>query len=440
MGVSSVEGCGATFYFELPLFEKDPSPPSIFEYENAQQISNTDALSVPCLRQTISMESDLCNQPSPPSSPRAIHRLQSTLPPASSSLIELADCTEMDIEAQSFSMPRPRSSRNLGGSLSTSASRPSSASISASAQAAAARTWSLILSSFRFNSNPSSVYAAPGAGAGSGSMGGSGNGGGEGFLDGSHEGLPLPVGEDNFCTPPPHRDSRITTANTTSHASVGHPSISHQKSRGSFIEARRQSAVRHVDRLELSSITDHDAKHSETASEPRPQGQIQQQPQSQPQQIVRPQSRSGKRTLRFLIVDDTMPTRKVMKRLLTDMGHSVDEAADGLLCLRKLGIASQTSGNLLQENSSQSAATNIESFDVILMDDSMPHLTGPEATAAIRAAGYKGLIFGVTGNSYSDQVEFFKAQGADMVFSKPMDMRELEKAVQQRIKKSELEK
>jgi CheY-like chemotaxis protein len=73
-------------------------------------------------------------------------------------------------------------------------------------------------------------------------------------------------------------------------------------------------------------------------------------------------------------------------------------------------------------------------FDVILMDDNMPNLSGPEATAAIRAAGYGGLIFGVTGNSFTDQMENFKSKGADLVFTKPLNMTELYEAIKIKLK------
>ena len=68
-------------------------------------------------------------------------------------------------------------------------------------------------------------------------------------------------------------------------------------------------------------------------------------------------------------------------------------------------------------------------FDIVLMDDNMPNLSGPEATAAIRAAGYTGLIFGVTGNTFDDQIADFKSKGADMVFAKPLNMKELHEAI-----------
>jgi CheY-like chemotaxis protein len=37
----------------------------------------------------------------------------------------------------------------------------------------------------------------------------------------------------------------------------------------------------------------------------------------------------AKKSLRFMIVDDTATTRKLLRRMLTDAGHHVDEAADG---------------------------------------------------------------------------------------------------------------
>ena len=37
----------------------------------------------------------------------------------------------------------------------------------------------------------------------------------------------------------------------------------------------------------------------------------------------------ARKSLRFMIVDDTATTRKLLRRMLTDAGHHVDEAADG---------------------------------------------------------------------------------------------------------------
>ena len=96
-----------------------------------------------------------------------------------------------------------------------------------------------------------------------------------------------------------------------------------------------------------------------------------------------------------------------------------------LAFLRKMGVVVDSSMKPIDSSHKLSNA-----YDIILMDDNMPNLSGPEATAAIRAAGYTGLIFGVTGNTFDDQIKDFTSKGADMVFAKPLNMRELQEAIQ----------
>ena len=63
----------------------------------------------------------------------------------------------------------------------------------------------------------------------------------------------------------------------------------------------------------------------------------------------------------------------------------------------------------------------IDTFDAILMDSVMPIMTGPEATARIRALGYTGLILGVTGNALPEDIEHFTKCGANAVLTKPVN-------------------
>lgn len=63
----------------------------------------------------------------------------------------------------------------------------------------------------------------------------------------------------------------------------------------------------------------------------------------------------------------------------------------------------------------------------------MPLMCGPDATAAARAAGYNGLIFGLTGNTHSSLIENFTAKGADLVFTKPLDLERLQEAIKSRL-------
>jgi CheY-like chemotaxis protein len=51
----------------------------------------------------------------------------------------------------------------------------------------------------------------------------------------------------------------------------------------------------------------------------------------------------------------------------------------------------------------------------------MPNMNGPEATNQIRKLGYKGPIFGVTGNALPSDMEIFIKAGASKVLIKPVD-------------------
>ena len=58
-------------------------------------------------------------------------------------------------------------------------------------------------------------------------------------------------------------------------------------------------------------------------------------------------------------------------------------------------------------------------------------MDGPTATRAIRALGYTGLVFGVTGNALPSDVELFVRSGATAVLPKPLDMVRFRAALQQ---------
>ena len=55
------------------------------------------------------------------------------------------------------------------------------------------------------------------------------------------------------------------------------------------------------------------------------------------------------------------------------------------------------------------------------MDFVMPNMDGPTATKAIRHLGYRGPIFGVTGNALDSDVNYFVRSGANGVLAKPFD-------------------
>lgn len=56
------------------------------------------------------------------------------------------------------------------------------------------------------------------------------------------------------------------------------------------------------------------------------------------------------------------------------------------------------------------------------MDNSMPFMDGTTATQLIRQLGYKGKMFGITGNAFQSDIEDFLAHGVDEVLIKPVSL------------------
>jgi CheY-like chemotaxis protein len=75
------------------------------------------------------------------------------------------------------------------------------------------------------------------------------------------------------------------------------------------------------------------------------------------------------------------------------------------------------------------ASDSNEIFDLVLCDNVMPNMDGPTAAARMRELGYKGPIFGVTGNALPSDVEHFMSSGANAVLAKPLQIALLREAV-----------
>ena len=107
--------------------------------------------------------------------------------------------------------------------------------------------------------------------------------------------------------------------------------------------------------------------------------------------------------LRILFTDDDATLRKLFKRSLQRVAPSwtIQEAANGETAVRL-------------------ATTSSPTFDVIFLDQYMAsvqkQMLGTETTRALRAAGYTGIICGLSANAVSDA--FYQA-GADAFLVKP---------------------
>eukprot|EP01041_Mallomonas_annulata_P010955 gene10955-22885_t len=136
-----------------------------------------------------------------------------------------------------------------------------------------------------------------------------------------------------------------------------------------------------------------------------------------PHQLSRIKSGGGNDSdgLQILVVDDSAASRKMICRLLLMLCHKCEEAVDGRDAVEQL--KRQQNNNTMGNTTTTSGV-----YDAIIIDYSMPNMTGPEAVKEIRNMGYVGLVIGVTGYSEGPETDEFTASGTDYVLVKPVEM------------------
>jgi CheY-like chemotaxis protein len=127
--------------------------------------------------------------------------------------------------------------------------------------------------------------------------------------------------------------------------------------------------------------------------------------------VRRAASRLPRRTrtaMHILVADDDAGSREFLTELLRHSGHSVTAVLDGREAL---------------------AALAKDTFEIVLMDEEMPGMSGLEATRAIlqgTAPGQKRpIIVGISGNSTEVDEQRCLAAGMDAFFAKPVRAAEL---------------
>ncbi|MGA7625422.1 MAG: response regulator [Candidatus Acidiferrales bacterium] len=117
--------------------------------------------------------------------------------------------------------------------------------------------------------------------------------------------------------------------------------------------------------------------------------------------------------LRVLVADDAQINRELVIELLRKRGHQAKGVADGRQVLDAL---------------------NRDAFDVLLLDEEMPGMTGLEATRAIRqretATDDHQVIIGLSGHATEEDEHRFREAGMDACLSKPVQTDKLYQTVE----------
>lgn len=123
---------------------------------------------------------------------------------------------------------------------------------------------------------------------------------------------------------------------------------------------------------------------------------------------------------RILIAEDNEINWEVASELLSDLGLELEWAEDGRVCLEKF---------------EKSPAGY---YDLILMDIRMPHMTGYEATQAIRRSSHPDAssvpIIAMSADAFSDDIQRCLDCGMNAHAAKPIDIMEIAKLFEKYLK------
>ncbi|MDA8406854.1 MAG: response regulator [Deltaproteobacteria bacterium] len=137
--------------------------------------------------------------------------------------------------------------------------------------------------------------------------------------------------------------------------------------------------------------------------------------------ITRHSVREARKRLKILLAEDNTVNQKLAVKILEKMGHVVSVASNGKEAL-----------NILEK----------DDFQIVLMDVQMPEMDGFEATTAIRekekSTGTHIPIVAMTAHAMVGDKERCLDVGMDGYISKPISSKELEKGIDEALKKTEV--
>ena len=119
--------------------------------------------------------------------------------------------------------------------------------------------------------------------------------------------------------------------------------------------------------------------------------------------------------MRLLVVDDEPNMVNILSLSLTESGHEVDKANDGIEAVE-----------LLQNSS----------YDVAIIDAILPNMNGAEVCKFIKSHNPSTYIIGISG--YPDFLKILKNKGADICLIKPFSIDQIKIAIKNHFRSSRL--
>jgi PAS domain S-box-containing protein len=116
------------------------------------------------------------------------------------------------------------------------------------------------------------------------------------------------------------------------------------------------------------------------------------------------------RGVRILLAEDSIDNQQLLRTVLGNVGAEVEVVENGRLAVERAETGT---------------------FDVVLMDMSMPEMDGYEATRKLRDRGYQRPILALTANAMSSDCEHCLAAGCNAHLAKPIDRKQLIETVAQ---------
>lgn len=117
------------------------------------------------------------------------------------------------------------------------------------------------------------------------------------------------------------------------------------------------------------------------------------------------------KNLNILVVDDEESSVISVAFVLRHGGHTVDTAGNGNEALARL-----------KEKALQ--------YHILITDHAMPEVSGLQLMGRLRATGFRGKTVVLSAFLTRDLRESYQALGADCLISKPFDLADLRKAVE----------